>query len=150
MGGKHERTNPHGPVGGRKGPGDVWAEEHCGRKGMYKPRRRKGPVSVELESKDERGGVAFDKIEFQLIDILSTQGKCYPSVLHWEAITLILEVIGVSNAKFEANDFIWRLVDKTHGWLEYIPYHSLCLRVGHALEIKEFVEDYLEADRAAG
>ena len=148
MGGKHERMNPRGPVGGRKGPGDVLAEKYRGRRGMYKPRRRKGFTMARLESDHQRAEAVFDEEESQLICVLFMHGKCYPSVLCWEEVAPTLEAVGILDAIFEANDFIQGLADKAHGWLRYIPFHSLCMRAEHTLEIKEFVQHHMEASGA--
>ncbi len=142
MGGKHERLNPHGPVGGRKGPGDVWAEERCGRKGMYRPRRRKGPISREIRSVHESDGPVLEAKESQLITVLFAHHKFSPSVLVWEDIVLVLDAIGLADAELVANDFLEKLVGKGPYWIEYIPFRSLCLRVQHLSDIKEFLRNH--------
>jgi hypothetical protein len=60
---------------------------------------------------------------------------------------LELDVIGVTNPSSEADGFIRNLENKTDGWLNYISYHSLCLRREHAEEIKTCLKDRIEANK---
>lgn len=143
-GGKHERQNPRGSIGGRKLPGDQLAEDVHGRRGMYKGRRRKGQLQQRLESGEEKTTQGLNRDESQLIYFLHIRQKYCPSILSWDDTLAELEVIGLMNAPTEADGFIHSLESKTNGWLKYISCHSLCLRREHALEIQQFLKEYIE------
>jgi hypothetical protein len=146
-GGKHEKQNPRGSIGGRKLEGDQLAEDVHGRKGMYVERRKKGQLQKRLETGKERTTRDLDNDEFQLIYFLSVRQKYCPSSLSWDDILLELDVIGVTNPSTEADGFIRNLESKTDGWLNYISYHNLCLRREHAEEIKTFLKDRIETNQ---
>jgi hypothetical protein len=138
MGGGHQAANPHGPVGGRKGRGDVKAECILGRKGMYKSQRRRGPLEIGLDPCLDEPELTLEREEAHFIMLLSRLGRC-SRVFRWDQVTQILELIGVANARTTASEFIQGIVDKTHGWLRCVPYCSIRLNPRHAAEIQAFL-----------
>ena len=146
-GGKHRRQNPHGSPGGRKLPGDVLAEKVHGRRGMHDERREKGESRTALLSERAVESVILDDDEFQILYLLHVRGKYGPPGLGWDDLVRELRVIGVARDDGKADDFIRPLVDKTRGWLTYVPYHSVHLNSAHRQAIGEFVSKCLQAKK---
>lgn len=146
-GGKHRRQNPHGSPGGRKLPGDLLAEKVHGRRGMYDERREKGESHRALISDKVVQTLFLDDNEFEIVFLLHMRRKYGPPGLVWNDIVRELRVISAANDDGEADDFMRTLVDKTKGWLIYVPYHSVYLNDAHRQEIGEYVTKCIQAKK---
>ncbi len=145
MAGGHRRANPHGPIGGRKGPGDVLSESIRGRRGMFKVRRSKGPLCSALRTDTGRVEPDLNSLEKRLVNVLSRNDRFSPPVIYWDDLVRMLEAFGFPDPRSRADDFIRRMIDRVHGWFNYIPFHSLSLRAESLKGIREFVRLHPEA-----
>ncbi len=148
-GGKHRRQNPHGSPGGRKLPGDVLAENVHGRKGMYDERREKGESHKALRSERAIEELVLDDDELQVVYYLHVRRKYGPPGLGWEDLVRELRIIHAAKDDAEADDFLRSLVDRTRGWLTYVPYHGVHLNDTHRQTIGEYVSRCLQAKKEA-